>query len=369
MNLDGRGRHVGQVTRQLAEARGPVPPFALVRRRHQRRARRHAAVLAAAAITAAAVVTFQVGRQAGEDVVSRPRSPGRVAAVIRVGGQPSTVRADADAVWVARGPDLVRVDPRTNRVVAKLSCRCPQGSALAAFGAGSLWLTQVAQGTVTRVDPATGRTVATIRVPGAEAPLGIDVAVGAGAVWVMYDLGVLGGTIVARVDPATNSVAATVKLADSETGFAVSDQTVLVVTWTTQSALAYQIDAATSRVVARIPVCHENNDVAFGSGAFWVGCGEGRLLRVDPVAHRVAATVELGGAAGSASTVCADGDAVWVANLGDVLLRIDPQTNTVLGSLPATGSPGSFITDMAVGAGAVWLTTSGGTLVRFDPNG
>jgi streptogramin lyase len=369
MSLDSRGRQVGQLTRQLAEARGPVPPFVLLRRRHQQRAWRRAAVVAVAAITVAAVVTVQVGRQAGQDVTSRPRPPGQVAAVIDVGGQPSVVRADAAGVWVQRDREVVRVDPRTNRVVARLPMG-PPGSDLGAVGGGSLWLTQVAQGTVTRMDPSTGRTVATIRVPGAQAPLGIDVAVGAGVVWVAYDLGTLGGTILARIDPATDTVAATVKLADSEVALAVSGRAVLVLTrGVATSGVAYQIDAATGRVVARIQACRGGNAAAFGAGAFWITCDEGQLLRVDPVAHRLAATVALGGAAGSAGRVVTDERAVWVTNLEDTLFRVDPYTNTILGSLPVTGPGGGYITDLAVGPGAVWLTTSGGTLVRFDPDG
>jgi streptogramin lyase len=369
MNLDSRGRQVGLVTRRLAEARGPVPPFALLRRRHQRRAWRRAAVVAVAAVTVAAVVTVQVGRQAGQDVTSRPRPPGQVAAVIDVGGQPSVVRADAAGVWVQRDREVVRVDPRSNRVVARLPMG-PPGSDLGAVGDGSLWLTQVAQGTVTRMDPATGRTVATIRVPGAEATQGIDVAAGAGVVWVAYDLGTLGGTILARIDPATDTVAATVKLADSEVALAVSDRAVLVLTrGVTTSGLAYQIDAATSRVVARIQACRGGNAAAYGAGAFWIACDEGQLLRVDPVAHRLAATVALGGAADSAGRVATEESAVWVTNLGDTLFRADPQTNTIVGSLPVTGARAANITDLAVGSGAVWLTTSGGTLIRFDPDG
>ena len=76
MNLDSRGRQAGQVTRQLAEARGPVPPFALVRRRHRRRAWRQAALVAAAVITVAALVTVQARQQASEEVTSRPTSFG-----------------------------------------------------------------------------------------------------------------------------------------------------------------------------------------------------------------------------------------------------------------------------------------------------
>jgi streptogramin lyase len=366
MNLDSRGRQVGQVTRQLAEARGPVPPFALVRRRHRRRAARHAALVAAAVIAAAAVVTVQVRQQASEEVASRPSSFGRVAASIRIGGQLNVVRADAAGVWVQRDREVVRVDPRTNRVTARLPMS-PPGSDLGAVGDGSLWLTQVAQGTVTRVDPATGRTVATIRVPGAEAPRGIEVAVGPSAVWVTYDLG-LGGGIIARVDPATNTVAATVRIPDLPGEPAIGDRAVLVRT-ATDSSVAYQIDPATVRVAAKVPVCRGSNAVASGAGAFWITCDEGTLLRVDPVTHRVAASVGLGGQAGSAGGVAADGSVVWVANLGDTLFRVDPQSNTIVGSGSVTGPGGGYITDLTVGSGAVWLTTSQGTLVRFDPDG
>jgi streptogramin lyase len=369
MSLDSRGRQVGQLTRQLAEARGPVPPFALVRRRHRRRAWRQVALVAAAVITVAAVVTVQVRHQASQDVTSRPRSFGGVAASLHLGGQLSVVRADGAGVWVQRDGEVVRVDPRTNRVTARLQMS-PPGSELGAVGDGSLWLTQVAQGTVTRVDPATGRTVATIRVPGAEAPIGIEAAIGPSAVWVTYDLG-LGGGIIARVDPATNMVAATVRIPELPGDLAIGDRAVLVRTDTNSSVadLAYQIDPATNRVAAKVPVCQGSNAVASGAGAFWIACDQGTLLRVDPVAHRVAASVGLGGQAGSAGRVVADGSVVWVVNLGDTLFRLDSRSNTIVGSGSVTGPGGGYITDLTVGSDAVWLITSHGTLVRFDPDG
>ena len=109
--------------------------------------------------------------------------------------------------------------------------------------------------------------------------------------------------------------------------------------------------------------------MAYGAGAFWIACDEARLLRVDPAAHRVVTTIELGAAIGSAGDVKIDGGAVWVGSLGDVLVRVDPQTNTIVDGLPVTGPGAATITDLAVGSGAVWLTTSDGTLVRFDPDG
>ena len=363
MNLESRGRQVGQVTRQLAEARGPVPPFTLVRRRHRRRTWRQAALVAAAVVAVAALVMVQVRQQASEEVTSRPRSFGRVATTIHLGGQLSVVRADAAGVWVQRDREVVRVDPRTNRVTARLPMS-PSDSELGAVGDGSLWLTHIAQGTVTRVDPATGRTVASIGVPGGDnAPVSMSMAVGPGAVWVDYDLG---GTGVVRIDPATNTVATAVKLAKTPAGLAASDRAVMVLT--RESGVVYQIDPATNRVVASIPVCRESKAVAYAAGVFWIGCDEGTLLRIDPVTHRVAATVELGPATGSAGGVGADDGAVWVAGLGDVLVRVDPRSNTVVGSGSVTGPAGSYITDMTVGSDAVWLTTSQGTLVRFDPD-
>jgi DNA-binding beta-propeller fold protein YncE len=97
---------------------------------------------------------------------------------------------------------VVRVDPAANRVVGK-PLRVPADADAIAVGERALWVTRGAPGdlagprkdTVTRIDPASGRTVATIRVR--RAPL--DVAVTPGAVWVTN----AGGDSVVRIDPLT----------------------------------------------------------------------------------------------------------------------------------------------------------------------
>jgi virginiamycin B lyase len=362
MSVDGRGRQAARVTRGLAERRGPVPPLALLRRRHQRRAWRRA-VAAVAVVSAVVVGSVRVLHRSGEGV-ARPPSLGRVVATIRVGGQLGGVHADAAGVWVEHPSDhsVVGVDPRTNRVVARVPLG-PQGSGLGAVGDGSLWLTHPQQGTLTRVEGATGRVLATIGVPGAgSAPEGMSAAVGAGAVWVAYRFG---DQIVVRIDPATNRVAATIRLPNLPTAIAVGDRAVMVLTQ--ESGVAYQIDPATNRVVASLHVCIEGNGLAYGPGAFWVGCGEGALLRIDPVASRVAATVDL--RAGASDTVAAaDGSAVWVATIGDTVIRVDPQPNAIVGSLSPTRR-GSALTGLATSPGAVWLASDDGTLIRIDPDG
>src|SRR4029450_7891782 len=103
---------------------------------------------------------------------------------------------------------------------------------------------------------------------GAEAPRGIEVAVGPRAVWVAYDLG-FGGGIIARVDPATNAVAATVRIPDLPGELAIGDRAVLV--WIDgPSSVAYQIDPATNRVAAKVPVCPGSNAVAYVRGGVCV---------------------------------------------------------------------------------------------------
>jgi virginiamycin B lyase len=372
MSVDSRGRHAAQLTHRLAERRGPVPPFALVQRRRWQRAWRRAS--AVAVIILAGVVTVTALRQhQGEPVAPASGRLGKVAAVIRVGGPLTRVRTGTDAVWVQRDSDhsAVRVDPRSNQVVARLPLGAP-GSELGAVGAGGLWFTHRGQGTVTKVDPATGRILATIGVPDAARRAGgMTVAVGAGGVWVANNN--FGESqehdSVVRIDPATNKVVATVKVDTAPDGIAVSGGAVMVVPY---QGAAYQIDPVTNRVVATFAICTANpaadgnaNAIAYGAGAFWVACGDGALTRIDPVARRVVATVQLGVAAGA---VVADADGVWVATADGTVKRIDPQTNTIVGSLPVGGLAGQVFS-LAASPGAVWLAAGGDGLTRIAPDG
>jgi DNA-binding beta-propeller fold protein YncE len=60
-----------------------------------------------------------------------------------------------------------------------------RGAAGLAVGAGSVWVANALDGTVSRIDPRRGEVVETIEVGG----LLQDVAVGAGGVWVTADAG------------------------------------------------------------------------------------------------------------------------------------------------------------------------------------
>jgi YVTN family beta-propeller protein len=113
-----------------------------------------------------------------------PRSGG-VATLALLPGTfaPYRVAAGAGAVWVTDqlNDRVARVDPVTGRVVASIAVG--HGAGGVAVGAGSVWVANTLEGTVSRIDPETNRVVATIRVPGRPK----DVSVGAGSVWAVGD--------------------------------------------------------------------------------------------------------------------------------------------------------------------------------------
>jgi streptogramin lyase len=160
--------------------------------------------LAESHIATGADAVWVTGRDRGRWGVYRidPRR-NRVASFIRLPPTPVTVTVAYGRVWVDEpraGPAVVfRIDPRTNHV-SGLPIRVGTGGGGMVAGFGALWVTNGdSNGSVSRVNPATGTVTRTL----ANVP---DVtAVGAGSLW---GTGNNGG--VHRVDPATGKVTATI---------------------------------------------------------------------------------------------------------------------------------------------------------------
>ena len=105
-------------------------------------------------------------------------------------------------------------------------------------------------------------------------------------------------------------------------------------------------------------------DVAVRRGAIWVS-GFGRMTRLDPSTNRVVATVKTPGTE-DYSHVAVGLGAVWVTSDGGTLYRIDPNSNRVVATI-LVGGP---IVGVATGAGYVWVTRPAegiGELIRVDP--
>jgi DNA-binding beta-propeller fold protein YncE len=105
------------------------------------------------------------------------------------------------SVWAAGSDGVIRVDPATRKVVARIPI--DGGAGWTAASADGVWVT-TGKG-ITRIDPQTNAVVTTVPLPGAPA-LGDPDVVG-GRVWVPQ----IRMNSIAVVDPASNEVVQTVK--------------------------------------------------------------------------------------------------------------------------------------------------------------
>jgi YVTN family beta-propeller protein len=287
---------------------------------------------------------------------------GRFAAVIPVPGAASMTVADG-MLWVRKGAGtVIRVDPERNRVAGK-PLRVPAAAEAIAVGEGAVWAASVAPGdlgtpgkdAVTRIDLATGRTVATITV--GRAPL--DLAVTPGAVWVPNSGG--GGDTVARIDPQTNRLAGRpVSTGASPQSLAVGGGSLWVANH--DAGTVTRIDPASGKVLADIPVPSEPHRVAYGAGAAWVGnWHDNSVSRIDPAINRVVGSPIPIGFHHAGNLVVGAGS-VWVtsdyrvdaAPEDVVVVRIDPKVNRVVETIAVGGHP----IDVAATEGAVWVSVA-----------
>jgi streptogramin lyase len=182
--------------------------------------------------------------------------------------------------------------------------------------------------------------------------IGASVAVAAGAV--ALGLLLLGG--------GGPSVSAPIDVAHPPLRLAVGDGSV----WATSAAdgTLSRIDPETMQVVGKpLRLDRGVSGVAFAAGSLWVSSpSRGEVLRVDPAKGRVTARIEVGGRPGAIVT---GGGRVWVADDAG-------------GGVTAIGAAGGQIVKrgiaphvaplrLAVGAGAVWVSSaSTGAVRRID---
>jgi YVTN family beta-propeller protein len=303
---------------------------------------------------------------AGATVPAFDRS--RFAAVIPLPGAGGIAVADG-VVWVQAAGTVVRIDPATNAAVGE-PLRVPANAEAIAVGRGALWAASIAPGdlgtpgedVVTRLDLATGRTVATIKV--GRAPL--DLAVTPEGVWVTNSGG--GGDSVARIDPQTNRLAGRpVRTGASPQSLAVGDGSLWVANH--DAGTVTRIDRASGKVVAEIPVPSEPHRIAVGARAAWVGnWHDNSISRIDPQTNRVVGSpIPIGFRAGN---LVAGAGGVWVtsdyrvdgAPTDVVVVRVDPQANRAVETIAVGGHP----IDVAAARGAIWVSVANpGMLLRI----
>jgi YVTN family beta-propeller protein len=134
-------------------------------------------------------------------------------------GSRSAMAIGLGSVWLAAGKGPVqRLDPATGRITA--SVRLGNGPKAMVVGHDAAWVVNADEGSVTRIDPRTTSVVRAISV-GTD-PVGL--AVGLDAIWVANS----GDGTVSRIDPATNTVTKTISVGHRPLGVAFADGLVWV---------------------------------------------------------------------------------------------------------------------------------------------
>jgi class 3 adenylate cyclase/streptogramin lyase len=217
--------------------------------------------------------------------------------------------------------------------------------------------------TASRIDTSSHRFAQTI--PVGDDPVGV--AAGAGSIWVIN----AGDSTVTRIAPtATPAVLTTKSTQGSPTGIAVGEGSAWITTgFGTVSGKSelIAVDPASDDVQPATDLPSGTNAVATGDGFVWVADAvRNELLKINPKSHVVAPSpIAVGDQPVGIAILEEHAPSIWVANgLGRTVTRIDP-SNGEARSLEIGSAPKAI----AVGSGSVWVATEGNTVVRLDLSG
>jgi DNA-binding beta-propeller fold protein YncE len=226
-------------------------------------------------------------------------------------------------VWVMKmglgSHDLLRIDPETGLEVARVS-GLPHHRGGPAVGEGSVWIH--VGGKVLRIDPKTAKVVATIPTHGS---LGV-IAFNKGAVWVLEQESLLRTSeqLLSRIDTSNNRLTQTIHLGSGGVvpiAVAVSIAVGEGAVWVTQSESGrrvdplrwklLRIDPNSSRIVRAIPLWTEPMGVVVAAGSVWVASAYGSVLRVDPQTNEVTERFQLPARSSEGGSLVSGAGALW----------------------------------------------------------
>jgi ABC-type branched-subunit amino acid transport system substrate-binding protein/DNA-binding beta-propeller fold protein YncE len=328
----------------------------------RRRAILTAGLLAIAIAIAIAVVTLTTGHEAsgqppiGNGVAAIDPAGRRIASFIEAATAPSNIAVGDGAVWVlnTENDTVSRIDPETKAVTGRLRTR--RVATDIAAGAGALWLGNGGGEfgnftvSISRIDPRTSAITHTVKLPDRTGTLATatlnfghpDIVVAAGAVWARNP-----DHTVSRIDPETGRLVATIDVEADK--IAADDDGV----WVVNGPAVTRIDPRTNRLGRTIRLAAEDTSgIAVGAGKVWVSAQrDGVVWQIEPRPKPVTRAIAVGV---GAEYIAFGAGAAWAGNYIDGMLsRIDPRTNEV------TRVPVGAVQALAAGAGGAWVSTAG----------
>jgi YVTN family beta-propeller protein len=288
-----------------------------------------------------------------------------VLGVIRLTGDGSLVPANSVAV----------IDPDTNEVLDAIEVGESPGPIT---GAGNtLWVGNLNDRTVSKIDPATRSVMETVGLPGASTREILPPRLGGGPadLWVVVDC--FGALL--RIDPRNGQVVQSLPLSPNPEKLTIRScamtaefGSVWVAVDHPWQLVRFKAPAnAPASIAQRIPLpVGARSAMALGAGSIWVadriaveGGVEGAAIRrFNRETGDVVATIPVD--VGPEAMAFGYG-AVWVVNeVENSVLRIRPATNSVVRAISVGQAPSAI----AIGSGAVWVAnTVSRTVSRIDP--
>ncbi|MDT4940179.1 MAG: hypothetical protein QOJ34_268 [Pseudonocardiales bacterium] len=339
LKADPPARPLVEAPRAKAARRRTVPALAV-------------AVVGAAVLGAGAVVTVVAvshGDRNGAQITITPNSvaafdsAGSVTRTVQVGIRPIAMTAAAGSLWVANLDDrtVSRIDLASGLVVRSIATQDAPTSLTAA--GHHIWVSD-RNGEILQIDPAynTATTVREVKslsgtVVGATWPL----VAAFGSVWVVHPDG-----YVIRIDGERGQPRGSVDVGNDPSGIAAGAGSV----WVTNSAdgTVTRIDPSTL-LATTIPVGHDPTALDVTSTGVWVAnAGSNEVVLLDPDTNTIVRTARVGD---GPTAVLALNDSVWVSNgRGGTITRLDARSAEVMSTVRVGGTP----TALTFAGGQVW---------------
>jgi glutamine cyclotransferase len=181
------------------------------------------------------------------------------------------VTHDGKHVWAATGASLIAFAPDSGEPAQKIDCACDAGTAF-----DGTYLYQIAEQRIDKIDPASGKVLASIPAPGQGFDSGLTWA--EGSLWV----GQYRDRKIHRIDPATGAILRTIDSNRFVTGVTWVEGELWHATWEGDESDIRRIDPDTGTVLERlempsgIGVSGLESD---GAGLFYAGGGGSGKVR------------------------------------------------------------------------------------------
>jgi YVTN family beta-propeller protein len=277
----------------------------------------------------------------------------RVTAAISVGARPDAVAYAAGSLWVTNLDDqtVSRLDPQSLQTLPAIRLSDPP-TGIAAVP-GGVWV--VASGpaatfvSASHIDPQFDAIDHTVRIPSVVPGSPGAIAARGARLWVAPSSGEL-----TRLEPLTGHVLDHLDPNAGPTGIALGAEGAV---WVTDNAADNVTRVDATGAVSPIGVGHYPTGIAIGEGGVWVtDSGDDAVVRIDPDTRAVTTTIPVGQAPAG---VAIGAGSVWVANSGDgTVTRIDPNTREAIATIPVGGSPQAI----TVAADRAWVTVDARTI-------